>query len=60
MSDQKPLRNPKDYINVTVLRANHECIKKYLEEQGEGKDIGKFYDLAAMEKMKKEKSNNNG
>jgi hypothetical protein len=48
-------RNPKDYINVTVIRSNHELIKSHLESLGDGRDIGKFYDAAAMEKLKKER-----
>lgn len=49
-------KNPKDFINVTVVRANHELVKAHLESLGDGRDIGKFYDIAAMEKLAKEKS----
>lgn len=57
MTDKKPLRNPKDYINVSVLRSNQELVKQYLEKEGIGADVGKFYDKAAMEKLNKLKSN---
>lgn len=56
MPENKTKRNPNDYINVSVLRINHESIKKHLESKKTGEDIGKFYDLAAIEKMQKEKS----
>lgn len=55
MIDKKPLRNPKDYINVSVLRCDHELIKQHLDEKKTGEDIGKFYNTAAIEKMQKEK-----
>jgi len=47
---------PKDYINVAVIRTNHALVKSFLDEDGKGRDIGKFYDAAAMEKLQKEKS----
>ena len=55
MTDKRPLKNPKDYINVSVFRANHQMVKDHLEMLGDGQDIGKFYDKAAMEKLEKEK-----
>lgn len=45
-------QNPKDFINVTVLREHHTEVKNYLKEIGDGTDIGKFYDKAAIEKLK--------
>ena len=51
-------RNHKDYITVTVLRVTHSEIKKYLEEESEGGDIGKFYDKAAADRLHKLKTRN--
>ena len=51
-------RNPKDYINITVVRSNHEQIKNYLDEEGVGGDIGKFYDKAAMDRLQRLKIRN--
>lgn len=49
-------KSKRDNTNVTVVRANHELVRTFLEEQGLGADIGKFYDKAAMEKLQKEKN----
>lgn len=60
--DKKIKRNPSDFINVCVKKANHEKIKFYLEnESPTGGLVGAFYDKAGiekLEKLKKEKSKN--
>lgn len=56
MLDEQEQLSP--YITVKVLRVNHAEIKKYLQEIGNGDDIGKFYDKAGLEKLKTLKDRN--
>jgi hypothetical protein len=55
---EKPIQQPSEYITVSVRRINHTEIKKYLEEIGDGTDIGKFYDKAAIDRLHKLKIRN--
>jgi hypothetical protein len=57
MSEKTTNNNP-DYIRIAVLRTTHSEIKNYLQEQGDGGDIGKFYDKAASDRLHKVKSRN--
>lgn len=57
MSEKTTNNNP-DYIRIAVLRTTHFEIKKYLEEQGDGGDIGKFFDKAALDRLHRLKIRN--
>ncbi len=50
MSEKTTNNNP-DYIRIAVLRTTHYEIKNFLQEQGDGGDIGKFYDKAAADRL---------
>lgn len=53
MSEKKPLKSRREeFVNISVLRINHDEIQKYLDEE-DGGFIGRFYDKAAMEKLKR-------
>jgi len=54
-------RDPKDYTTVTVLKKPHEEIIEYLnklENDFKTIHIGKFYEMAAAEKLKNLKNKN--
>lgn len=46
---------PKQYKTVNVSPESHTAIKEYLETKGTGEDIGKFFELGALDRMNKEK-----
>ena len=55
MSGKPTSKNEK---TVHVSESTHTEVKKYLEEDGNGGDIGKFYDKAAIDRLHKLKTRN--
>ncbi len=50
---EKPTSNKDKTVHVS--ETCHSAVKKYLEEEGVGSDIGKFYEKAAMMELARRK-----
>jgi len=44
------------HITVAIEKSNHAAVKKHIKQEGLGGDIGKFYAVAATEKLSRLKN----